>query len=253
MVTTIEQLLADGFSRPSTTVPRRLICAVAGQERSGKTNFAFTAIEPIVYINIDRGDEGVIQKFNDKQIVTVIIEKQDKPPMPSDPSKDQKEKVIDETSRLFTPVWENFKDKFRQGLSLSGGTVVVDTFTEAYEIGQLARFGKISEVPPLFRQHLNSEIRDMLRWAKETEMNLILIHKMREKFGQPGVWEQQGPPLIPYEVQCSLITKRDVDKEGKPSFSLTVKDCRQNPNVMGMVLVDPVLSFDFLLERVHPK
>jgi hypothetical protein len=44
----------------------RLLMAIDGPQKGGKTHFALTAPGPIGILNIDNGLEGVVEKFYDK-------------------------------------------------------------------------------------------------------------------------------------------------------------------------------------------
>jgi hypothetical protein len=57
------KLKSLGFSDAVVETPYRLIASVSGKEKTGKTHFALTAPEPIIFFNIDVGTEGVVGKF----------------------------------------------------------------------------------------------------------------------------------------------------------------------------------------------
>ena len=44
-------------------LPRRLVMRISAHEKDGKTHFGLTAPPPIGVMNIDRGLEGVVEKF----------------------------------------------------------------------------------------------------------------------------------------------------------------------------------------------
>ena len=59
----IDQLKQLGFSDTYTPAPQRLIVDIAGPEKSGKTHLALTGPKPIIFFSIDKGTEGVVEKF----------------------------------------------------------------------------------------------------------------------------------------------------------------------------------------------
>ena len=67
---TLEDLKNVGFEDKVRLIPKRSIVSIEGLEKSGKTRLALTAPEPIVYIDLDVGTEGVIEPLmKDKQVL----------------------------------------------------------------------------------------------------------------------------------------------------------------------------------------
>ena len=129
-----QNLLSSGWSKPPTEVPRRAIVSLAAWEKSGKTNFALTAPEPIIFLDIDTGTEGVIQKFHEKDILWKKYDVPDKT-NPANVNRD-----------LFTPIFDEIRQDYRNALAMGEGTVVVDTFSEVYEIKRLSALGKLGQM-----------------------------------------------------------------------------------------------------------
>ena len=136
----------------------RMIVAVDGMEKSGKTNFALTAPGPIAYQSLDIGTEGVIEKFQHQKPIHLaqyrfLTEKDDSPEI---------------TMKKALPVWETFLTDFRQVMipRLKAGTIktgVWDTGSEIWELQRLARFGKLQQVLPHHYTALNLEYQNLLR------------------------------------------------------------------------------------------
>jgi len=246
-MTTIQQLKEIGFSDNKIETPRRLIVSVAGREKSGKTHFACTAPEPILFFNIDVGTEGVVGKFQDgldghkpKQILIYDV----RLPKSSGSNKD-----------VYGPLWLDVKSRLSAAYGLGRGTVVIDTATEAWELARLAHFGKLTQVMPHNYVEVNNEWREMLRMAYDSDMNTVLIHKQKAKYVnnvRTSEWETAGFGEIGYLVQANFLTYRD-DTDGGPAFNMLIQDCRQNPNLSGQVLRGPMVDFGFILDLVHSK
>ena len=127
-MTTLEELEKKGWSR-DMAVPRRLICSVEGMDKTGKSHLAMTAPEPIVYIDLDVGTEGVLSKCQ-KNLLRYEVE--------------QMERLggNKELMERFGEVWADIQAQINLALGLGEGTLVIDTFTEAYDICRLAHFGQ---------------------------------------------------------------------------------------------------------------
>jgi hypothetical protein len=234
----IAELMAMGFSDEYVQVPRRLVVSLSGKEKTGKTHFALTAPEPIFFINVDIGTEGVVNKFQDSGKKIYIYDLR----VPKTAVKD-----------VYVPMWENFKTLMHKVYSVKHGTVVIDTDTETYELARLAKFGKLSQIMPQHYTEVNNEYREILRLAYDSPMNSVFIHKMKPKYinnVRTLEYEPSGFGDMEYNSQVNLICYRD-DSGGSPEFSVFVKDCRQSPNVNGEYLRGGMCNFEFLLSLVH--
>lgn len=236
----ITQLEAMGFSDNVIERPYRLVASVNGMPKTGKTHFALTAPDPIFFINIDIGTEGVVDKFQaaGKRIYVHDVR------VPRTASKE-----------VWTPMWESLKKVFEKVYKVGAGSVIVDTDSEAYELARLAKFGKLTQVMPQHYAEVNNEYREILRLAYDSVMNSIFIHKMKPKYinnARTNEYEPSGLSDMEYNAQINVIMERE-DTEGGPEFSAFIKDCRHNPNVNGEWLKGEMCSFDFLLSLVHGK
>ena len=269
---TTSRLAKVGFEpAPTTSPPRRLVACLSGLEKTGKTHLALTAPEPIYYISVDIGTEGVMEKFTQagKEIYIHRLRMQMFQPLPSGAAGAEQQR------RDFTPVWEDLQVAFTGALlEGQGGTVIVDTASEALEIARLAHFGKLTQVSPQHQQEVNAEWRELIRQSYNSRMSVIFIHRVREKFEQPGVYEIRQLPSMAYEVQINITTgygyemreREEVPgtyriqriQEDPKLFHAYIKDCRQNMGVAGQSLSSPspgahvdFFSFENLLSMVH--
>ena len=234
----VKQLETMGFDDTIRERPRRLVASVDGMPKTGKTHFALTAPEPIFFINIDIGTEGVVDKFQaeGKRIYLYDVR------VPRTASKE-----------IWVPMWENLKKIFEKVYQVGAGSVVVDTDTEAYELARLAKFGKLVQVLPQHYAEVNNEYREVLRLAYDSAMNSIFIHKMKPKYinnARTNEYEPSGMSDMEYNVQTNITMYREDTDEG-PEFSAFIKDCRHNPIVNGEWLKGEMCSFEFLLSLIH--
>jgi len=214
----------SGFTVASSEVYPRLIISMEGRPKQGKSHFALTAPDPICYLNLDSGLEGVVHKFSgDKQ---VFVSKYESPVNLKDtyPDKDQAEKV-----------WHQFKGDYARAVYSEARTVVVDTATEAHELVRLARFGKLSQVQSWNYGPVNYEFKSLLDEAlKNPKVNVIFLHKQKDQYvkdKRTGLYERAGFSGIEYIVQDFM--QIFWDDEGP---NIEFLDSRHNKDLVGTVI-----------------
>ncbi len=231
---------SHGFSEVSQEMPARLIMALNGLEKTGKTHFALTAPAPITYLSLDFGTDGVIQPFAAKKLIRI---KEYKIP------KARKSVEREEARKQAEEVWDEFKDDYQFALDNSR-TVVVDTETEVYELIRLARFGKLEQVKPMHYGPLFRELKEVvIKAAYECTANVILLQRLKKEYKDDkwtGQYETSGYSGIPYDVQINCRTF--IDKEGQ--FALYIDNCRQNASLRGQTILDPMIEFKFIASMV---
>jgi hypothetical protein len=218
----------------------RLVVALDGLEKQGKTNFALTAPGPIAYQSFDIGLEGVIEKFQTtKQIFLAEygfnIDKTD----------DQAQIMA-----KAGPEWERFRKDFKEVMIPGFKTKKIrsgvwDTGSELWSTQRLARLGKLTQVMPHHYTALNAEYQNLVREVYETGGNLVILHKLKAEWkenattgkgNKTGAFERDGFSGTGFLVQVNATAWRD----NTGVFHITVKDCRQNPGVVGLDLfTDP--------------
>ena len=225
-MTTLEDLKKSGWQDVIKMSPKRAIMSIEGLDKTGKSRLAMTAPEPIVYLDLDIGTEGVIEPMMaQRQIIRYQV---DQPP---------KLGTSSELISSFTPIWEDIRARVSEALQLESGTLVIDSFGEAYEICRLAHFGKLAQVQPHQYQVAYAQLREIVRVAYKSSMNLILLHKLGNNF-HTGELEHQGWKDVPFVVQATLRTHRkDGDFVTGPVFSAEVMSCRKDMTLMGQTLM----------------
>lgn len=243
--------IGGSFIVANQAPPRRLIVAVDGLEKQGKTNFALTAPGPLAYQNWDIGDEGVVEKFQThKQIYradySITVDK-------TDTQATIMEKMV--------PEWERCVKDYKLALGgLKSGairTIIKDTSTEEWEAIRLARLGKLQQVMPHHYVALNSEYRNLIREVFNTPGNMVLLHKLKSewkegpggKSNKTGGYERAGYSDTGFLVQVNATAYRD--KEGV--FHILVRDCRQNAGCAGLDLAGDMATFAWLGVHVYPE
>lgn len=239
------QLQAQGFSDTIGERRRRLVCSIEGKEGTGKTTLACTAPDPIIYIDIDVGTEGVVEKFQDGSNggpAKRIFIKPIRVPKAAD-------------RETYDGLWSDMRTAIETAYRLKHGTVVIDTASEAWELCRLARFGKLAQVPPHLYGQVNADWREFLRLAYDSHMNTILIHKVKPVYinnARTSDVEIAGMSDVPYLVQVRLSTYKAQGDDGA-QFGFRVLKCRPQQPLEGESFVGPMCSFPFLLNMVHGK
>ncbi len=245
----------------------RLIIVASAPQKSGKTHFGLSAPAKkrgkragLGYFAIDRGDEGVIQKFQkDKEIYRCEL----RVDIPRPSARGYSQAELDKTSENASRLWDKFLDRYNYALE-HFRSIVIDTDTELWEIHRLARFGKLEQVKPHHYGIPNNEHRELFRMAYDTDVNLIVLQKMKDEYVDDkftGRLKAAGFKDAPYQAQVNVRLGRLSDEAGGFLFSATIESstketpgggCRLNPDVEGLVLTQPDCSFASLAQVVLP-
>ena len=228
----------------SVIAPRRLVIRVGGLDKDGKTHFALTAPGPIAFMNIDRGTEGVIEKFATEKTIYMTENFRDMPST-TDAENQKRWKAFHDCH------WAALEDKKIR-------SIIWDTDTEAWEIARLAKFGRLEKVPPLMYTELNREFREMIDAAFNHDKNLILITKNKKQYvkrdaDDKGSWngkyEASGFTDLPYIVQANLRSRLEVGGAGvKPYIEFI--NCRQNMALKGSELEGDLATFPWVASYI---
>jgi AAA domain len=253
--------LGGSFVLATQPAPHRLVVAIDGLEKQGKSKFALTAPGPIAYQNLDIGTEGVIETVQAEKVIWlaeygITTEK-------GDDQHTLMAKAI--------PEWEKFAADFKQVVipGLKAGvikTVVWDTATEVWELLRLARLGKLTQVMPHNYVALNSEFQSLVRQVYDTPGNMVLLHKLKAQWvdspsgkgTKTGNYERAGFSGTGFLTQVNATVWRERTADDGPlsgpsgPFHLTVRDARQNPMLAGLDLVDGMANFPTLGSFVYP-
>lgn len=231
----------------------RLIIALDGLEKAGKSHFSMTAPGPLAYQNLDIGTEGVMEKFQTKKVIhradyVAGVTKDDNP-----------ETVIKKVSPVVTQFLTDYHDvmlpALKSGAVRSG---IIDTGSDLWKMFRQARLGKLTQVMPHHYVGVNSEFETLIKNVYATPGNLIILHKLQAEWkdnpatgkgNKTGGFERQGFAGMGFLVQVNAIAWRD---QVTGDFHLTVRDCRQNPACAGLDLVGDMATFPWLGVNVFP-
>jgi len=236
-----------GFRRANDAVKKRLIMAIDGREKSGKSHFALSGPEPVGVINLDIGLDGVVQKWQDDKEVWV----QDVKVSIQDLKELTPQAAAGEADRAYSAVVKAYKAVLGEAR-----TIVWDNATEIWELLRMARFGKLDHVKPHHYGPVNAEYRELLRMAYDQDRtNLILLHKMKDEYiddKRTGAVKRAGFADTGFLVQVNALTYREPGVDVPDCFRLQIQDCRQNAELAGVEFSGNDFNFQTLAMQVFP-
>jgi hypothetical protein len=201
--------------------------------------------------------------------------------------------AVGEWRRFYTTYLKALREPVckRGGKYLMARTVVVDTGSEQWELLRLAQFGKLVQVPTFKYREVNSIMRDMVRQALDSDVNVIFLHKLdnewvkggRDKDGnekqiKSGVKLVKGFDEMAHLVQANMFCYRAPMADTQPAewkvkvglgeadtwtaeprapkgdlgFRARIINCRHNPKLEGMELCDEAVDFRMLAQMIVP-
>lgn len=245
-----QALKAAGFSRPKFTIPKRLIMSVEAESACGKTTFALTSeAEPICLINFNKGLEGIMGRFKDKDIYVLELPRGQF--IVSELEIPNREKWAEAAQKEAAEAWDKFRKAYKAALAV-GGTVILDTASEMKELLRVARFGKLEQVQARYYGPVNAEYNAIFQLAYDNPtINLIAIHELTDEYRndkRTGKRVVKGATDLTYTFQVRMELVKDVE-EGETIFTGTIIKCRHNIALEGEEV--PVIEYPFLLDMVH--
>lgn len=245
--------LGGSFHLQADPPKYRMIVALDGLEKVGKTHFALTQPGPIAYQNLDIGTEGVIEKFQSDKVIHRADYK----------LKINKTDSQEEAMKKASPVIQQFLTDYNDVMlpAMLSGKVrggVLDTGSDLWKYFRIARLGKLTQVMPHHYVAVNSEFEGLIKAVYDTPGNLVILHRLKAEWKdgeggkgkKTGAFERDGYNQMGFLVQVNATAWRD---PATGVFHLTVRDCRQNPEVAGLDLEGEMATFPWLGVHVFPE
>lgn len=248
-------LIKLGFTMPSMTDRPRLLVGTQGLDKTGKTHFWCSAPDPIGVINLDIGLEGVVEKWiaKGKRIWTMDV---NIPPI----TDEGKQVAQVEYIKYFVKTRSAFEGMLK---SKEIRTVVIDSGSDWWDLAKLAEFGKINPAVDVKQayQGLNQLFRSLIRRAYETDKNLIITHKMKEKYSRTtsssgqsfDSWDGKSYKRTGFGEDNYLIQVNIEHYHQGGAFGIRVINCRQDMGLAGMELGQDDCSFLTLAQMIYPE
>jgi hypothetical protein len=242
----VDNLGAAGWSKPNFKVGRRVVMALDGEEKVGKTSFALRSDrEPIFLFNFNMGLEGILRNFRDKDMVVCDLPRGG---WIAQEAGGEKEQLSEARNAMV-----KFYKAYRYALK-SKGTIILDTASEFRELLRLARLGKLDQVQARYYGPVNAEERAVLQMAKDQpELSFIAIHQLKDEYKndkRTGGRVRHGAGDIGYLSDCTVVLSRK-SSGGVLEFTGNITECRYDTGLIGMELMGDMCGFNYLLEMIH--
>jgi len=209
---------------------KRLIIRIGGLEKEGKTHFSLTAPGPIALFNLDRGLEGVLDKFVSPDKTVFVAEFKPVRIVGATPA---------QTQESNEPIWKEIQQTYYDALvSPLYRTIVIDTDTKMYEIARLATFGKLTQVKSHHYTPLNDAYRALVDAAYDNDKNVIFVSKLKKQYikkqnSEDSAWngkhEESGFTDLGYNTMLNLRARVDIEGDNY----IEVVNCRANRKMRG--------------------
>lgn len=229
-------------------VPKSLNIVSQGLDDSGKTDWACTAPEPIVYIGLDRGVGEVVNSAVKRYGKNILLKEISVP--------------VGEDQEVYVPIWKETREHLQLIPASGAKTVVVDTASRLWELCRLAKFGALEQIPQHRYTKVNAMFESLLDHLFEArDLNVILIHQLKKEYkGRidektqkevsfwTGGWERQGFNKLNYMANLILEHRRSEDG----AFKIKLLKCKGNKDMWGQEY--EVESYDFagLAAEIYP-
>lgn len=243
----------------SIRFPHRMVVSIDGEEKTGKTHFMLTAPPPVYVLNVDYGLEGLVNETFAGKEIHVADYRLQKGPFGSKAT----QKRCIELVRQFT---EDYRQLINEKRRVSIGW---DTASELWQVFRFADFGRLAQVLPNRYNKVNTLWADLLNEIYKSRHNLILIHRMTDKYGpkrdEPSVSVpvldangnvvriREGHKRMASIVQVVIRTHRREKAKGGVVMGFTVRECRQRPALTGRAYEGDLATFGHLALDVFPS
>jgi hypothetical protein len=242
MVTKSSSDILSRFRRFDPTINKRLIVALEGPPKVGKTRFPLTFPGPIVVMNTDRPLEGQEEFARKKDIYFENYNI-------------SKEFGITEYKQL----WDRYESDFYAVCDDPAiRTIVLDTFTEARNLALLGLYGRTTQIQPFMYGPANALVRSMVKYAGSTDKNFVFTHQMKAEYDgdkATGKLIRNGIDATAYfaQINCAMFRERNLvdGKELPGDFVLRITDCGQNGTAAGAELRNELIEYKFLASTVY--
>lgn len=244
---------------------KRIIVDLWGEWQSGKTHTALTFPKPLAMISLDRGEEGVIQKFQedgdyyDGEIGWRSFTYD--PPVRKDNESD--EGFGARCEKVAAELWPKIRAAIVWACSNKDvKTICVDTHTEMWEVLRLASFGKLSRVPELGYTEVNAEFKSLLRKMEFSGKHVVLTGRAKREYKETinkntgkkqsegtGRVIRDGFSRLDYSIPASFRMESFIEKvrdkktgkvtRGEFTTTATLTRYRRLPELVGVQLTNP--------------
>jgi hypothetical protein len=243
--------LADsGFEIYHSVPITRLMAVNSGQEKHGKTEWAFSAPAPLAVISFDAGTLRIVNKHagRGRRIIPCFLK------VERGLGKSDAQKEWDKFQRAVDAVMEDTSIR----------SLVVDTGTEMWDLLRLAKFGKLTQVMPHHYVEANAAMREFVKGIYDSRLDLITVfpHKVKkeyksdkkgEKDSWTGKYEFAGWGDFGFQADIIIRNFRDDEADDGEPFKVHVKDCGPEAALNNMILSGDEAKLPYLASMMFPE
>jgi hypothetical protein len=243
-----------------------MMLSLEGDRGSGKSEFADSAPGPVAHLVLDRGIDSVLDNPN--------------PPPTRSPNCVYKVVKVPKASQLranqnenqYLPYWKAYHQDLLMALdSTDARTVVMDGDADSWELQRLAEFGRLTKVPPLMYDQVNSARRALYSRCYDSGKIVIGTARVKkvyaDKLDASGrvVLKEDGSPVREWNGEYDKVGFQDggyawtvscycMYDEAKNVFGVRIVDCKVDKlhGLKGQELWGMDCNFESLAAMVYP-
>ena len=159
------------FTHADQGYRQRLLWASHGEVGTGKTSFGLGAPGPIVVFSLDKGLEGVVEKYQSEKLI-YFKEYAWSPGEFKDDDDAAKAAAMDLRDEMIAD--------YEHALTVAR-TVILDKETNIWEVFRYAEFGGPNDAPRNYPK-LNQAYRHFVNLGKDTDLNIGFIQSMKDEW-----------------------------------------------------------------------
>ena len=251
-----------------------LVASICAQEGGGKTDFAAHCPGPIEYFNVDVNTREVLEKLQQTEpdLSKIRFHDYDVPSV----AFGEKAEIQQEAESIFTSIMDDLRPIIRREQRKMPKTVVLDTSTEMFELALMADHGKAVQILPEMRTKTNYKWKSVINGLKRSGCNVILLHRLRDKYESrivrtkdgpreervkvEGEYERDGFSKTGFLVNVEVFLFHDPERDKGEQYGIKIVRCTQRPLLIdkeywGTVEVEGeeirAASFEFLATKVY--
>lgn len=231
------------FKIMPTETERGVFISVQGAGGAGKTDFLFSAPDPILYLNLDGANwQRVRDRYPGKKIYIEDFNMPDIPP----------NSTTDSNQAAAMPIWTRLKNVYLEGeRDPSIRTIGLDKGNTAWALARLAYLGKLKGTRQVFYDEVNADYRSLLiRMSNSKKVNILISSEEDEYLdnNRTGRLRRSGFKEVEERVEDVVRCFRE---DGK--FKLHVLMSKTRPALDNTLLEQPNCGFVDLAMRLFPN
>lgn len=185
---------------------RRVVGSVMGKEGAGKTDFACTAPQPLLYLACDPNAEDVVCKIFDVETPDDLdpeVCRLVHIPYPLVGFETSEDDIMDEANDSWNLLCDEISDVLA-GKGNDPNTVILDSGTELNSLNILKEFGRTDKISPKMRQSrmgkVNNDFKGIFRALERAQTHVLVTHRCKPRWVDVEVRTAGGIKVESQEV-----------------------------------------------------